>query len=59
MDYCLHDYFFQFCLYHYPILLHEEDEVFEKFVQFIHGVAKHAILQERERQANRRGPSWN
>jgi hypothetical protein len=49
MDYCLHDLFFQFCLYHYPALLNEEDEVFEQFVRFIHGLLVRAVQAERER----------
>jgi len=53
MDFCIHDLFFEFCLYHYPVLLDGEDEVFELFVCFIHVITKQAIRRERERHVQR------
>jgi hypothetical protein len=53
MDICLHDLFFQFCLWHYPPLLQEDDEVFETFVRFLHGLLRETVRKEREAQARR------
>ena len=47
MDICLNDILFQWCFYHCPALLEDED-LFDELLMFIHRLIKETVQKERK-----------